>query len=46
MAIRDILKELNISSGAFHHYFDSCEALLEAFIEKFGKALRFLKVRE
>jgi len=34
MAIRDILNELQISSGAFHHYFDSREALLEAFIER------------
>jgi len=33
MAIRDILDQLNISSGAFHHYFDSREALLEALVE-------------
>ena len=30
MAIADILGELNISSGAFYHYFDSKPALLEA----------------
>ena len=34
MAIRDILNELHISSGAFHHYFGSRAALLEAFIEQ------------
>jgi AcrR family transcriptional regulator len=34
MSIRDILDELRISSGAFHHYFGSREALLEAFIER------------
>jgi AcrR family transcriptional regulator len=30
MSIQDILDELHISSGAFHHYFDSRTALLEA----------------
>jgi AcrR family transcriptional regulator len=34
MTIRDILEEIQISSGAFHHYFDSREALLEAFIDR------------
>lgn len=33
MSIQDILDEVRISSGAFHHYFDSRRALLEAFIE-------------
>jgi AcrR family transcriptional regulator len=33
MSIQDILDEVRISSGAFHHYFDSRQALLEAFIE-------------
>jgi TetR/AcrR family transcriptional repressor of nem operon len=33
MSIQDILDEVRISSGAFHHYFDSRKALLEAFIE-------------
>jgi TetR/AcrR family transcriptional regulator, transcriptional repressor for nem operon len=37
MAIRDILDELQISSGAFHHYFDSREALLQAFIDRIQK---------
>jgi len=34
MAIRDILDELNISKGAFYHYFDSKGALLEALLER------------
>lgn len=39
MAIGDILSELNISSGAFYHYFDSKSALLEAFIERMREAV-------
>lgn len=38
MTIGDILKELDISSGAFYHYFDSKPALLEAFIERIQQA--------
>ncbi len=34
MSIQDILDEIQISSGAFHHYFDSRKALLEAIIER------------
>lgn len=34
MSIQDILDEVKMSSGAFHHYFDSRKALLEAFIER------------
>jgi AcrR family transcriptional regulator len=34
MAIRDILTDLKISSGAFFHYFDSKLTLLEALIER------------
>jgi AcrR family transcriptional regulator len=34
MSIQDILDEIQISSGAFHHYFDSRGALLEAFVEQ------------
>lgn len=34
VSIQDILDEVRISSGAFHHYFDSRRALLEAFIER------------
>ncbi len=37
MSIQDILGELSISSGAFHHYFESREALLAAFIERMGR---------
>ncbi len=34
MSIQDILDDVRISSGAFHHYFGSRGALLEAFIER------------
>jgi AcrR family transcriptional regulator len=34
MSIQDVLDELRISGGAFHHYFDSRGALLEALIER------------
>jgi AcrR family transcriptional regulator len=34
MSIQDILNELQISKGAFYHYFDSKGALLEALIER------------
>ncbi len=37
MTIQDILDELGISRGAFYHYFDSKQALLEALIEHIGK---------
>ena len=37
MSIQDILAELNISKGAFYHYFDSKQALLEAMIERMAK---------
>ncbi|MBE3559899.1 MAG: TetR/AcrR family transcriptional regulator [Ktedonobacteraceae bacterium] len=33
MSIQDILNDIQISSGAFHHYFNSRNALLEAIIE-------------
>jgi AcrR family transcriptional regulator len=33
MTIQDILNELQISKGAFYHYFDSKQVLLEAIIE-------------
>ena len=46
MSIQDILGEVRISSGAFHHYFASRSAFLEAFIEQIkeesGKPLRQL----
>ena len=34
MAIQDIITDLNISSGAFYHYFNSKTVLLEALIER------------
>src|SRR5258708_19352984 len=34
MAIADLLSELQISSGAFYHYFDSKQALLFALVER------------
>jgi TetR/AcrR family transcriptional regulator, transcriptional repressor for nem operon len=34
MTLQDILSEVQISSGAFYHYFDSKPAVLEAFIER------------
>ena len=34
MTIQDILQALNISKGAFYHYFNSKQALLEAMIER------------
>jgi TetR/AcrR family transcriptional regulator, transcriptional repressor for nem operon len=34
MAIRDVLDALQISSGAFHHYFSSRGALLEALTQR------------
>jgi Transcriptional regulator len=36
MAIQDILDELQISKGAFYHYFDSKMALLLALVERMG----------
>src|SRR5581483_6054834 len=34
MSIQDILNDLQISGGAFHHYFDSRGALLDALIKR------------
>ncbi|MBX3000445.1 MAG: TetR/AcrR family transcriptional regulator [Caldilineaceae bacterium] len=34
MTLQDIRNALQISSGAFYHYFDSKQAVLEAFIER------------
>ena len=34
LTIQDILDELQISKGAFYHYFDSKHAMLEAMIER------------
>lgn len=42
MAIADILSELEISSGAFYHYFDSKPALLLALVERMGDQIEQL----
>jgi AcrR family transcriptional regulator len=34
MSIQDLLDELDASRGAFYHYFDSKQALLEAMVER------------
>jgi AcrR family transcriptional regulator len=39
MTIQDILNNLQISKGAFYHYFDSKQALLEALIDRMVKAV-------
>ena len=39
MTIQDILNELDMSSGAFYHYFDSKPAVLEAFIERIRETM-------
>jgi AcrR family transcriptional regulator len=36
MSIQDLLNELEASKGAFYHYFDSKQALLEAVVERFA----------
>jgi AcrR family transcriptional regulator len=44
MAIQDILDELQISKGAFYHYFDSKPNMLEALIERMGQeALQLIR---
>jgi AcrR family transcriptional regulator len=37
MSIQDILDGMGISRGAFYHYFDSKQALLEALVERMGR---------
>ncbi|HLX59380.1 MAG TPA: TetR/AcrR family transcriptional regulator [Ktedonobacteraceae bacterium] len=37
MTIQDMLDDLQISKGAFYHYFDSKQALLEALIERMAE---------
>jgi AcrR family transcriptional regulator len=34
MSIQDILNELNISKGAFYHYFDSKQSLLDGLVDR------------
>lgn len=38
MSIQDLLDELDASKGAFYHYFDSKQALLEAVVERFANS--------
>ena len=38
MSIQDMLGELDASKGAFYHYFDSKQSLLEAVVERFADA--------
>jgi AcrR family transcriptional regulator len=37
MTIQDMLDDLQISKGAFYHYFDSKQAVLEALVERLGE---------
>src|SRR3984893_401653 len=37
MTIQDMLNDLQISKGAFYHYFDSKQAVLEALVERMGE---------
>ncbi|GCE50021.1 TetR family transcriptional regulator [Thermosporothrix hazakensis] len=39
ISIQDILNEVQISNGAFHHYFESRQALLEALIDHIRQTL-------
>jgi AcrR family transcriptional regulator len=44
MTVQDVLDELDASKGAFYHYFDSKEALLEAVIERMtDSAMAFIE---
>ena len=38
MSIQDVLDEVDASKGAFYHYFDSKQALLEAVVDRFADA--------
>lgn len=38
MTVQDILDGLRISRGALYHYFDSKKAILEALVDRMGKA--------
>lgn len=44
MTIQDILDQLKISKGAFYHYFDSKEALLEAMVDRMTLVVKDLLV--
>jgi AcrR family transcriptional regulator len=44
MSIQDILNELKISKGAFYHYFDSKQALLDGLVERIlDEGVQFLQ---
>ena len=36
MSVQDVLDTLEVSKGAFYHYFDSKQALLEAVVDRFA----------
>src|SRR3981189_498410 len=36
MSVQDVLDDLEASKGAFYHYFDSKQALLEAVVDRFA----------
>lgn len=38
MSVQDVLDELEASKGAFYHYFNSKQALLEAVVDRFADA--------
>ena len=44
MTIQDILDDLQISKGAFYHYFDSKQALLEALVERIREEVEQLLI--
>lgn len=44
MSIQDILAELKISKGAFYHYFDSKQALMQALIERLVAQIQLLLI--
>ncbi len=44
MSIQDILAEMKISKGAFYHYFDSKQTLLEALIERLANQILQLMI--
>jgi len=39
MSVQDVLDAVGASKGAFYHYFDSKDALLEAVVERMGDAV-------
>lgn len=44
MTIQDMLDQLKISKGAFYHYFDSKDGLLEALVDRMGLTVKALLV--